>query len=62
MGVPARQAGWMSRHGYRLGAADAHGVMTCPYSGLKYRQHGDGRLVCLDVEENVPLPKTSDAA
>jgi UDP-2-acetamido-3-amino-2,3-dideoxy-glucuronate N-acetyltransferase len=62
MGVPARQAGWMSRHGYRLGGADANGIMTCPYSGLRYRQDDAGRLICLDVEENVPLPKTSDAA
>src|SRR5207244_3214608 len=62
MGVPARQVGWMSRHGYRLAAADVNGVMICPYSGMKYSQTTDGRLVCLDLEENVPLPKTSDAA
>src|SRR5262249_24089837 len=35
IGVPARRAGWMSRHGYRLPAPDASGVMVCPSSGLR---------------------------
>src|SRR5678815_4536146 len=30
VGNPARQMGWMSRHGHRLGAPDADGVMRCP--------------------------------
>src|SRR6267378_5540044 len=30
MGNPARQAGWMSRHGHRLSDADFAGVMKCP--------------------------------
>ncbi|HMF15852.1 MAG TPA: acyltransferase, partial [Gemmataceae bacterium] len=38
MGVPARQAGWMSRHGYRLDKADAQGVMRCPISGWRYQE------------------------
>ena len=59
MGVPARQAGWMSRHGYRLGAPAAGGVMTCPYSGLRYMEDVQGRLRCLDVEETAPLPKAA---
>ncbi|WP_439849198.1 hypothetical protein [Thioalkalicoccus limnaeus] len=38
LGVPARQIGWMSRHGERLdlpltGSADA----TCPATGHTYR-------------------------
>jgi UDP-2-acetamido-3-amino-2,3-dideoxy-glucuronate N-acetyltransferase len=42
VGVPARQIGWMSRHGERLalplrGAAEA----TCPHSGDRYRLVGD---------------------
>ncbi len=37
LGNPARQNGWMSRHGHRLNRPDADGVMTCPESGLRYR-------------------------
>jgi UDP-2-acetamido-3-amino-2,3-dideoxy-glucuronate N-acetyltransferase len=42
VGVPARQIGWMSRHGERLelplrGEASA----TCPHSGDRYRLAGD---------------------
>jgi UDP-2-acetamido-3-amino-2,3-dideoxy-glucuronate N-acetyltransferase len=41
LGVPARQAGWMSRHGERLplplqGDAEA----TCPHTGERYRLQG----------------------
>jgi UDP-2-acetamido-3-amino-2,3-dideoxy-glucuronate N-acetyltransferase len=61
IGVPARQVGWMSRHGYRLSAADAQGIMTCPVSGLHYREEGKGRLVCLDVNEDTPLPSSAAA-
>jgi len=56
MGVPARQAGWMSRHGHRLAGPDATGVMTCPQSGLRYQEKA-GRLVCLDLDESTPLPR-----
>jgi UDP-2-acetamido-3-amino-2,3-dideoxy-glucuronate N-acetyltransferase len=59
IGVPARQVGWMSRHGYRLPEADASGIMTCPYSGLRYREEGMGVLRCLDVEEGASLPKVA---
>src|SRR5512137_2474345 len=38
VGVPARFAAWMSRHGHRLPAPDPSGVMTCPESGLRYRE------------------------
>lgn len=40
VGTPARQRGWMSRHGHRLGPPDADGVRTCPGSGLRYRLEG----------------------
>jgi UDP-2-acetamido-3-amino-2,3-dideoxy-glucuronate N-acetyltransferase len=56
IGVPARQAGWMSRHGYRLGKPDSQGVMVCPFSKLRYREENAGTLVCLDVDERAPLP------
>jgi UDP-2-acetamido-3-amino-2,3-dideoxy-glucuronate N-acetyltransferase len=62
IGVPGRQAGWMSRHGYRLGKPDAGGVMVCPFSGLRYREETRGKLICLDVEENSPLPRSAEAA
>jgi len=49
MGVPARQAGWMSRHGHRLGAD-----LRCPESGFRYELSGE-RLRCLDLDEEAPL-------
>lgn len=56
MGVPARQAGWMSRHGHRLVKKGTDGIMTCPESGYRYREQA-GVLRCLDVAEDAPLPK-----
>ena len=56
MGVPARQHGWMSRHGHRLTDPDALGVMVCPESGLRYRELEAGVLRCLDLDEAAPLP------
>jgi UDP-2-acetamido-3-amino-2,3-dideoxy-glucuronate N-acetyltransferase len=59
MGVPARQVGWMSRHGFRLGPPDAKGLMTCPESGWRYREEAPGRLRCLDLDEAAPLPRAA---
>jgi UDP-2-acetamido-3-amino-2,3-dideoxy-glucuronate N-acetyltransferase len=59
MGVPARRAAWMSRHGYRLGAPDAEGVMVCPYSGMRYKEVQPDVLRCLDLDEAAPLPKAA---
>lgn len=55
VGVPARRRGWMSRHGHRLPAADADGVMVCPESGWRYREVEPGVLRCLDWPEERPL-------
>ena len=44
MGVPARQTGWMSRHGRKL-TFDAEGFATCPGSGQRYRLMVDGSVV-----------------
>jgi UDP-2-acetamido-3-amino-2,3-dideoxy-glucuronate N-acetyltransferase len=55
MGVPARQAGWISRHGYRLHSPDANGIYTCPGSGFRYRERAGGVLCCLDAAEDSPL-------
>jgi UDP-2-acetamido-3-amino-2,3-dideoxy-glucuronate N-acetyltransferase len=56
VGVPARQAGWMSRHGHRLKDPDADGVMICPESGYRYKEVSPGVLRCLDLDEEAPLP------
>jgi len=55
MGVPARQRGWVSRHGIPLPEPDRGGVTVCPESGLRYLLQ-DGRLRCQDVDEDAPLP------
>jgi UDP-2-acetamido-3-amino-2,3-dideoxy-glucuronate N-acetyltransferase len=55
IGNPARRVGWMSRHGHRLGEPDAAGVLLCPESGYRYMER-DGRLCCLDLKEEEPLP------
>ncbi|HKB06495.1 MAG TPA: acyltransferase [Gemmataceae bacterium] len=55
MGVPGRVVGWMSRHGYRLSAPGADGIMSDPKTGWKY-QLRDGLVRCLDLDEESPLP------
>lgn len=55
-GVPARQSGWMSRHGIRLGTPDANGIMVCAESGFRYQLMEAGVLKCLDWDEGDPLP------
>jgi UDP-2-acetamido-3-amino-2,3-dideoxy-glucuronate N-acetyltransferase len=54
LGVPARQKGWMSRHGHRLPAPGPDGVMRCPESGWRYLEEA-GILRCLDWSEDLPL-------
>jgi len=56
MGTPARQVGWMSRHGVRLDKPDADGVMICAESGYRYKQIEPGLVRCLDLAEDKPLP------
>jgi UDP-2-acetamido-3-amino-2,3-dideoxy-glucuronate N-acetyltransferase len=56
LGNPARQVGWMSRHGHRLSQPDADGVMRCPEVGYRYREIEPGVLRCLDLPENASLP------
>jgi UDP-2-acetamido-3-amino-2,3-dideoxy-glucuronate N-acetyltransferase len=56
VGVPARQRGWMSRHGHILKNPDGDGLLTCPESGLRYREVEPGLLRCLDLDEEAPLP------
>jgi UDP-2-acetamido-3-amino-2,3-dideoxy-glucuronate N-acetyltransferase len=41
VGVPARQVGWMSRHGERLALPlEGEGEAACPHSGDRYRLEG----------------------
>jgi UDP-2-acetamido-3-amino-2,3-dideoxy-glucuronate N-acetyltransferase len=57
MGVPARQRGWMSRHGHVLKNPDPDGILVCPESGLRYKETEAGILRCLDLDEEAPLPE-----
>lgn len=55
IGNPARQKGWMSRHGQPL-KPGPDGAMVCPESGFTYRETERGRLSCADLDEESPLP------
>lgn len=58
VGNPARQKGWMSRHGHRLEKPGKDGTMVCPESGFRYRlDEASNQLRCLDWPEAVPLPE-----
>lgn len=56
VGNPGHQAGWMSRHGHRLGSPDSEGIMRCPESGYRYKEVEPGVLRCLDLDEEAGLP------
>jgi UDP-2-acetamido-3-amino-2,3-dideoxy-glucuronate N-acetyltransferase len=56
VGNPARQIGWMSRHGHRLINSDADGIMRCPESRYRYKEFEPGLLRCLDLDEDAMLP------
>jgi len=56
VGNPARQVGWMSRHGHRLTSPNTDGIMICPESGFRYRELRSGKLKCMDLEEEAALP------
>ena len=57
MGVPAKQKGWMSRHGHRLINPDEDGIYICPESGWRYKEIRPGIFRCLDWPEDKELPK-----
>jgi UDP-2-acetamido-3-amino-2,3-dideoxy-glucuronate N-acetyltransferase len=59
LGNPARQHGWMSRHGHRL-EFDLEGKAICPESAYRYRKIADvgqQTVWCLDISEDSLLPK-----
>jgi UDP-2-acetamido-3-amino-2,3-dideoxy-glucuronate N-acetyltransferase len=62
LGVPARQKGWMGRHGHRLEKPDRDGMLVCPESGWRYQESEPGVLRCLDWNEDEPLAKSMEAA
>jgi UDP-2-acetamido-3-amino-2,3-dideoxy-glucuronate N-acetyltransferase len=57
VGVPAKQTGWMSRHGHILKNPDSKGILICSESGLRYQLNAEGVMKCLDLGENDPLPE-----
>ena len=57
MGNPARQKGWMSRHGHLLKNPGADGALVCPESGFRYAPEA-GTLRCLDLDEEAALPES----
>jgi len=54
LGVPARQRGWMSRHGHPLEFDDT-GIATCRESKLSY-EFKDNQVHGLDHPDDAPLP------
>ena len=56
LGNPAKQKGWMSRHGHVLKNPNENGIMKCPESGFKYQLEND-TLRCLDLDEEESLPE-----
>ena len=56
LGVPAKQKGWMSRHGHVLKNPDVDGVMICPESGLRYQLGADDSGSLIDDRQ----PKTKN--
>jgi UDP-2-acetamido-3-amino-2,3-dideoxy-glucuronate N-acetyltransferase len=61
-GVPAKQVGWMSRHGIRLPKPDSEGIMVCAESGYRYNEVEPGVLRCLDLDEEAALPADKSVA
>ena len=59
MGVPARQTGWMSRHGHRLTEKDTAGNLICAESKWRYKEVAPGVLRCLDWDEDAGLQVVS---
>jgi UDP-2-acetamido-3-amino-2,3-dideoxy-glucuronate N-acetyltransferase len=56
VGVPAKQVGWISRHGIPLSEPDADGIMICPESGYCYKEVDLGVVRCVDLDEEASLP------
>lgn len=57
LGNPARQVGWMSRHGHRLKPCQKTGLATCPESNYSYKLKNSKLLQCMDLDEDDSLPE-----
>lgn len=57
IGVPAKQTGWMSRHGYPMTEPDSNGIYHCPQSNLRYIRCNNSGLKCIDLDEEETLPE-----
>lgn len=55
VGAPARQKGWMSRHGHVLKGGAKGEPLQCPESGLRYQVNHVGELRCLDLDEDAVM-------
>ena len=55
VGVPARQNGWMSRHGHVMTRLP-DGLFRCSESNFGYREVSPGVLKCIDLDEEEILP------
>ncbi len=60
-GVPAKQDGWVSRHGAKLPPPNAQRRMVCPVGGMTYQLAPNGVLRCLDLSEDDSLPQERGA-
>lgn len=61
-GAPARQTGWMSRHGHAL--VFENGTACCPESHFNYsltEVTGHQTVRCTDIEENEKLPESQSS-
>ncbi|MBX3588568.1 MAG: N-acetyltransferase [Ramlibacter sp.] len=57
VGVPARQLGWMSRHGERLALdLEGHGTAQCPHTGDHYQLVG-GSVTLLPANPKPTSPR-----
>jgi UDP-2-acetamido-3-amino-2,3-dideoxy-glucuronate N-acetyltransferase len=54
-GVPAKQKGWISRHGHPLISVE-NNLFICPVTKMKYEEK-KGQLICLDLGEEDSLPE-----
>lgn len=57
VGNPAKQIGWVSRHGVKLPNPDKKGIMVCPESNLRYEMIKPGTVKCIDLDEEAELPE-----
>lgn len=60
-GVPARQIGWFSRHGYRLRQV-SESIYICPISNWRYELFAPNSMKCIDWPEDRALASSECAS